>query len=63
MNFQDLANYAERILKELDNGTLDVRTAQVKINGVGKISNMYKSKLDYNIHKHKIDSINHFEEK
>ena len=62
MNFQQLADHAEKILLGLNDGTVKAIDAKEQINCVGKINNLYKAKLDYNINRHKMESIDFFED-
>jgi hypothetical protein len=62
MNFQQLADHAEKILLGLNDGSILSVDAKEQINCVGKINNLYKAKLDYNINRHKMQSIDFFED-
>jgi len=62
MNFKQLAEHAELILLGLNDGTIKSIDAKEQINCIGKISNLYKAKLDYNLNRHKIQSIDFFED-
>jgi hypothetical protein len=63
MNFQQLANHGEKILLGLDDGSIQSIDAKEQINCIGKITNLYKSKLDYNLNRHKMQAIDFFEDK
>lgn len=62
MNFQQLVEHAELLLKGLDSGTIKSVDAKEQINCIGKITNIFKSKLDYNLNRNKINAIDFFED-
>jgi hypothetical protein len=62
MNFQQLADHAESILKGLNDGSVKTVDAKEQINTIGKMTNIYKAKLDYNLNRHKVKSIDFFED-
>ncbi|MFN8356283.1 MAG: hypothetical protein U0Y10_17630 [Spirosomataceae bacterium] len=63
-NYQEIANVAIKLLNELNQGEIKA-TAEIKeqANLIGKITNIFKGKLEYEINKHKVDKIEYFEEK
>lgn len=63
MNFQDLADHAEGLLKGLNDGSLKSVDVKEQINAIGKVTNIYKTKLDYNLNRSKMDPIEFFEDK
>lgn len=62
MNFQQLADHAERILLGLNDGTILPIDAREQINCIGKFNNIFKNKLDYNLNRHKMQAIDFFED-
>ena len=55
MNYQDLLKIAQTTLMALHNGEVSGSEKKEEINAIGKITNIYKLKLEYVLNKHKIN--------
>lgn len=62
MNYKQLSAIAEDLLKGLRDGSLNSIDAKEQNNCIGKINNLYKSKLEYEINRHKMAKIDFFED-
>ncbi|MFZ4545856.1 MAG: hypothetical protein ACOYN4_00395 [Bacteroidales bacterium] len=61
-NFQDLAQETEDILLALKEAKYDAKKIKEQVNAVGKLTNIYKYKLEYNLNRAKLDQIDFFED-
>lgn len=63
MNYQQLVDYTQDLLEQLDVTNCDVRKIKEKVNCIGKITNGMKNKLEYELNRGKLESIDFFEDK